>query len=82
MLSVPKYNTYKESLSAMVFVQERFACKVLGTILKHAAANCPELEYLKADFAVGFNVNPYSDTREGLYEKKQNKEVVMKYASG
>lgn len=76
-----KYNKYKEGLSAMVFVRERFGCKVLGTILKRAAANCPELEYLKVDFVVGFNVNPFSDTREGLYEKKQNKEVIMKFVS-
>jgi len=31
------------------------------------------------DFIVGFNTNPFNDTREGLLEKKVNKKVLKKW---
>nr|WDQ26714.1 Dicer 2 [Sogatella furcifera]WOZ50366.1 endoribonuclease Dcr 2-like protein [Sogatella furcifera] len=68
---------FKETDRALIFVTRRFTSKCLHYILEDL-----KLPNVKCDFIVGYNTNPFNDTREGLLEKKVNKKVLKTFNSG
>lgn len=72
-------NESKESLCGIIFVRRRFTAKVLFNILLRLKAVDPEYEFLVPNFIVGYNTNPFNDTREGLYNVKMNKKVLEEF---
>lgn len=68
---------FKETDRALIFVTRRFTCKCLQYILEDL-----KLPNVKSDFIVGYNSNPFNDTREGLLEKKVNKRVLKSFNNG
>uniref|UniRef100_A0A1B6DNE2 Uncharacterized protein n=1 Tax=Clastoptera arizonana TaxID=38151 RepID=A0A1B6DNE2_9HEMI len=73
---------YKESDTAIIFVQRRFTAKVLYYIFKDLKTMDKRYQNIKPDFIVGFNANPFKDTREGHLKKKWNREVLNKFSGG
>ncbi|XP_075227307.1 endoribonuclease Dcr-2 isoform X2 [Lycorma delicatula] len=71
----------KKEDKVIVFVERRFSCKVIFYLLQDLNKT-NYLPNVSADFIVGYNNNPFNDTREGLYEKKINKDVMKKFTSG
>lgn len=66
--------TSKQELCAILFVERRFTAKILYHILM-ALSEIDEFSFIKSNFIVGYNNNPYNSTREGMYVAKQNKKV-------
>nr|AGE12617.1 Dicer 2 [Nilaparvata lugens] len=71
------FKGFKETDKALIFVTRRFSCKCLQYILEDL-----KLPNVKSDFIVGYNTNPFNDTREGLLEKKVNKKVLKRFNGG
>ncbi|XP_045498782.1 endoribonuclease Dicer isoform X2 [Colias croceus] len=75
-----KINKFKKTLSAIIFTQERFTSKILYNLLNDVIdANPEDFGHLKHDFVVGFNVNPYNNTREQYYTKKMSHQALLKF---
>lgn len=74
-------NESQEELCAIVFVHRRFTAKVLHHLLKLLSENVTEFSFIKPNFIVGYNSNPYNDTRESLYYTKVNREVIQGFFS-
>lgn len=72
-------NESKEELCALVFTKRRFTAKVLFYIFDHLSKHCPGYSHIKTNFMVGYNNNPYNDTRESLYVSKKNKETLQSF---
>ncbi|GJQ77072.1 Dcr-2 [Trypoxylus dichotomus] len=70
-----------EELCAIIFVQRRFTAKILYHLLKILAENMDEFSFLKPNFIVGYNTNPYNDTRESLYHTKVNRQIIQGFFS-
>lgn len=68
----------KQDLCAIIFVERRFTAKILYHILK-TLAEIDEFSFIKPNFIVGYNNNPYNSTREGMYVAKQNKKVYTSF---
>ncbi|XP_045523187.1 endoribonuclease Dicer isoform X2 [Pieris brassicae] len=67
-------------LSAIIFTQQRFTSKILYNLLKAVKDSNPQdFGFLKHDFIVGFNVNPYNNTREQYYTKKLSHQALLKF---
>lgn len=75
-------NIHNEKLCCIIFVKERITALTLNCFLKFIMRCDTNFEFLKHDFITGFNVNPFSDTREDLYYKKQNKIIVSNFRLG
>lgn len=71
-------NRSDQELASIVFVDRRFTAKILYHILKLVSEE-PEFSYIKPDYIVGYNNNPYNNTRESLYVSKQNKRTVQAF---
>ncbi|XP_072932653.1 endoribonuclease Dcr-2 [Epargyreus clarus] len=75
-------NKKRKPLSAIIFTQQRFTSKVLYNILKEVKeVNPKDFGFLKHDFVVGFNVNPFNNTREEHYTKKLSQQALLKFAN-
>lgn len=55
---------------------KRFTAKVLYHIFKNLRNCDPRFEFINPEFMVGFNSNPFNDTRELVFERKQNLQVL------
>ncbi|XP_067000048.2 endoribonuclease Dcr-2 [Anabrus simplex] len=66
----------------IIFVERRFTAKVISMILKYLNKYDEDFDFLKADFIVGFQNNPYKCTREGPMEKKWNTEALYRFNHG
>ncbi|XP_057660796.1 endoribonuclease Dicer [Diorhabda carinulata] len=66
----------KEELCCIIFTKRRFTAKVIFHVLKDLSEYHPDYAHIKTNFMVGYNNNPYNDTRESLYISKQNKQVL------
>ncbi|XP_038213849.1 endoribonuclease Dicer isoform X2 [Zerene cesonia] len=78
-----KINKARKALSAIIFTQERFTSKILYNLLKDVIDTNPEqFGFLKHDYVVGFNVNPYNNTREQYYTKKLSHQALLKFKNG
>ncbi|XP_066254152.1 endoribonuclease Dcr-2 [Euwallacea similis] len=80
------FNDYKQDprskeLCALIFTKRRFTAKVLYYILSDLSASVENYSYIKPNFMVGYNSNPYNDTRESLYTAKKNREVLQMFES-
>ena len=78
-----KVNHKRSALSCLILTQQRLTCKILYNVLKDVkAANPTEFGFLKHDYVVGFNVNPFKHTREEFYTKKLSMQVLLKFKNG
>ncbi|VVD02614.1 unnamed protein product [Leptidea sinapis] len=76
-------NHARKPLSCIIFTQERFTAKIIYNILKAAKETNPEeFAFLQHDFIVGFNINPYNNTREQHYTKKQSHMALERFRNG
>lgn len=69
----------QEELCALIFTKRRFTAKVIFYILDHLSKHSPKYSYMKLDFIVGYNINPYNDTRELLYTVKKNRSILQSF---
>ncbi|XP_053604305.1 endoribonuclease Dicer [Plodia interpunctella] len=75
-----RINSVKKPLSGIIFTQQRFMAKLLYNLLKNVSeVNPKEFGFLKHDFIVGFNVNPFKNTREQHYQKKTSQKALLKF---
>lgn len=68
----------QQELCGIVFVERRFTAKILYHVLKELS-KIEEFNYIKPEFIVGFQSNPYNPTREGLFVAKQNKKILAAF---
>nr|WJM99459.1 endoribonuclease dicer 2 [Ips calligraphus] len=77
------FDTYQEEsqlpLCALVFTKRRFTAKVLYYILTSLSQSVEKYSHIKPNFMVGYNCNPYNDTRENMYTSKKNREVLQMF---
>lgn len=77
------FDSYQEEsqlpLCALVFTKRRFTAKVLYYILTSLSQHVERYSHIKPNFMVGYNSNPYNDTRENLYTSKKNREVLQMF---
>ncbi|KAG5875418.1 hypothetical protein JTB14_005316 [Gonioctena quinquepunctata] len=71
----------KEELCALIFTERRFTAKVIYYILDALSKCDPEFSHVKPNFMVGYNCNPYNDTRESMFSAKKNKEVLNSFSN-
>ncbi|KAL0880107.1 hypothetical protein ABMA27_002595 [Loxostege sticticalis] len=77
-----KVNKERKPLSGIIFTQQRFTAKVLYNLIKDVReANPVEFGFIKHDFIVGFNVNPFKSTREQHYLKKASQKALLKFSN-
>lgn len=69
----------KEELCAIIFTKRRFTAKIIYHILDSWRRSDPDYAYIKPDYIVGYNNNPYNATRENLFVTKKNKEVINSF---
>lgn len=75
-------NCNRNLLSGIVFVRKRFTAKVLYNLLKDVTETNPQdFGFLKHDFVVGFNINPYNNTREEYFTKKKSQQILLKFCN-
>ncbi|XP_014275311.1 endoribonuclease Dicer [Halyomorpha halys] len=73
---------FEEKSLALVFVERKTTAKVLYYVLDDLAASIEEYKYIKPDFIVGVNSNPYHITREYILERKKNHKILKKFNMG
>lgn len=71
-------NNSQLEFCCIIFVERRFTAKILYHILMGLAQQ-PQYDFLKPQFIVGYNNNPYNETREGLYIAKQNRKIISEF---
>ncbi|XP_068634006.1 endoribonuclease Dicer [Battus philenor] len=77
-----RINLSRKPLAAIIFTRKRFTAKVLYNLLKEVSEiNPKDFGFLKHDFIVGFNVNPYNNTREQYYQKKRSQLALLKFSN-
>lgn len=74
-----KINRKRNNLSGIIFTKQRFTAKILYNLLKDVKECNPQFEFLKHDFIVGFNINPFKNTREQYFMKKNNQKALLKF---
>ncbi|XP_036140493.1 endoribonuclease Dicer isoform X2 [Monomorium pharaonis] len=72
----------KQKFCCIIFVKERFMTKVIYHILKTLAAHDTQYSFLSPDYVVGFQNNPYKNSREVSCIAKWNKEVLQRFKNG
>ncbi|CAH2235277.1 jg8264, partial [Pararge aegeria aegeria] len=78
-----KVNKLRKPLSGLILTKQRFTAKVLFNLLKSVKeVNPVEFGFLKHDFIVGFNINPFTNTREQHYNKKLSQQALLKFRNG
>nr|CAI5861281.1 unnamed protein product [Callosobruchus analis] len=68
-----------EELCGLIFTKERCTAKILHHVLKDLSENVPEFDFIKSDFIVGYNGNPYNSTTESLLINKKNRKVLDRF---
>lgn len=71
----------QEELCCIIFTDRRFTAKVVYHVLDALRECDPEFSFLKPNFIVGMNNNPYNDTRENLFCSKKNKQVLQSFVN-
>ncbi|KAF7283787.1 hypothetical protein GWI33_022827 [Rhynchophorus ferrugineus] len=74
-----RQNHEVQELCAIIFTKRRFTAKVLYYILDHLSKHDKNYSYIKSNFMVGYNSNPYNDTRELLYTVKKNRSILQSF---
>ncbi|XP_020280276.1 endoribonuclease Dicer [Pseudomyrmex gracilis] len=79
---------FKEEMSknqefcCIIFVKERFTVQVIYHILINLSAYDEQFSFLKPDYILGFQNNPYKQALESSYIAKWNKEVLKRFRTG
>lgn len=77
-----KVNKERKPLSAIIFTQQRFMAKIIYNLIKDVKeANPTDFGFVRHDFIVGFNVNPFKCTREQHYLKKSSQKALLKFSN-
>ncbi|XP_015183335.1 PREDICTED: endoribonuclease Dicer isoform X2 [Polistes dominula] len=71
-----------QKFCCIIFVKRRFTAKVLYLILKDLHATDEEYKFLIPDYMVGYNKNPFKNSKEVLCNSKWNKEVLQRFRNG
>ncbi|KAI4478811.1 hypothetical protein M0804_011557 [Polistes exclamans] len=71
-----------QKFCSIIFVKRRFTAKVLYHILKDLHATDEEYKFLIPDYVVGFNNDPFKNSKEVLCISKWNKEVLQRFRNG
>ncbi|XP_021927095.1 endoribonuclease Dicer-like isoform X2 [Zootermopsis nevadensis] len=66
----------------IVFVERRFTAKIVYLVLKALREEDKDFNHINPDFIVGFNNNPFNDTREGSLTKKWIECTVKRFLKG
>lgn len=77
-----QFNDKKEAdkkFCAIIFVQRRFTAQVLYHILKSLHQVNEEFEFLKPEFMVGYNNDPYKNSKEIMCISKWNQDVLRRF---
>lgn len=74
--------TKKTKFCTIVFVERRFTAKIVFLVLKALKEADSDFDHVTPDFIVGFNSNPFNDTREGALEKKWMQDCVKRFLEG
>ncbi|KYM88476.1 Endoribonuclease Dicer [Atta colombica] len=75
-------NLGKEKFCSIIFVKERFMTQVIYHVLKTLSAHDRRYNFLQPDYVIGFQNNPYKNTREISCIAKWNKEVLQRLKNG
>ncbi|KAL0108749.1 hypothetical protein PUN28_014111 [Cardiocondyla obscurior] len=75
-------NDSKEKFCCIIFVKERFTTKVIYHMLKILSANDAKYSFLLPEYVIGFQNNPYKNSREVTCIAKWNKDVLQKFRRG
>ncbi|KAG5314150.1 DICER Endoribonuclease, partial [Acromyrmex insinuator] len=75
-------NLGKEKFCSIIFVKERFMTQVIYHMLKTLSAHDRRYSFLQPDYVIGFQNNPYKNTREVSCIAKWNKEVLQRLKNG
>ncbi|KYN08971.1 Endoribonuclease Dicer [Trachymyrmex cornetzi] len=75
-------NLGKEKFCCIIFVKERFMTQVIYHVLKTLSAHDRRYSFLQPDYVIGFQNNPYKNTREVSCIAKWNKEVLQRFKNG
>lgn len=72
---------YKDTgVCCLIFVKQRFTCKILHFILKDLSDHDPHFHFIRSDFMFGVNAGVMDrDTRENFYVCKINKKIVNSF---
>ncbi|XP_073981490.1 endoribonuclease Dcr-2 isoform X5 [Rhodnius prolixus] len=73
------FKNYEPENVAIVFVERRLTAKVLFYVFNILSKTNSMYKGIRPEFIVGFNNNPYNDTREVLYLKKSNLATLRKF---
>ncbi|KAI4489336.1 hypothetical protein M0802_011205 [Mischocyttarus mexicanus] len=71
-----------QKFCCIIFVKRRFTAKVLYHILKDLNTYDEEYKFLIPDYVIGFNNNPFKNSKEVLCSSKWNKEVLQRFRNG
>ncbi|XP_069680713.1 endoribonuclease Dicer isoform X2 [Periplaneta americana] len=74
--------TKKTRFCTIVFVERRFTARIVYMVLKALGKAHEDFDHINPDFIVGFNNNPFNDTREGALEKKWTQDCVNRFVNG
>ncbi|KAJ0183244.1 hypothetical protein K1T71_001220 [Dendrolimus kikuchii] len=74
-----KMNRKRNPLCGIIFTRQRFTAKILYNLLKDVKECNPEFDFLKHDFIMGFNINPFKNTREQYFAKKSSQKALLKF---
>ncbi|XP_018354963.1 PREDICTED: endoribonuclease Dicer [Trachymyrmex septentrionalis] len=76
------YNNLGKEFCCIIFVKERFMTQVIYHVLKTLSAHDRRYNFLQPDYVIGFQNNPYKNTREVSCIAKWNKEVLQRLKNG
>ncbi|XP_058793942.1 endoribonuclease Dicer isoform X1 [Phymastichus coffea] len=65
----------------IIFVQRRFTAKVLYHMLKKLS-EYDNYKFLKAEYIIGYNNDPYKNAKEALVLSEWNKKVLTRFRNG
>ncbi|KYQ55277.1 Endoribonuclease Dicer [Trachymyrmex zeteki] len=72
----------KEKFCCIIFVKERFMTQVIYSTLKTLSTHDRQYSFLQPDYVIGFQNNPYKNSREVSCIAKWNKEVLQRFKNG
>ncbi|XP_025991526.1 endoribonuclease dcr-1 [Solenopsis invicta] len=72
----------KNKFCCIIFVKERFMTQVIYHILKILSTRDKQYSFLLPDYVLGFQNNPYKNSKEVSCIAKWNKEVLQRFKNG
>ncbi|XP_018402854.1 PREDICTED: endoribonuclease Dicer [Cyphomyrmex costatus] len=72
----------EQKFCCIIFVRERFMTQVIYHILKILSEHDEQYSFLKPDYVVGFQNDPYKNSKEVTCIAKWNKQVLQRFKNG